>query len=193
MIEITAGFSAALAGIGMLASAEHGEGATSPFAGDVGTAIWTLVIFVLVLVVLGKFAWGPILRGLQKREDFIFQQLQQAKQEREQAAVLLADYSTKLQAAQAEASAIVAEGRRDAEVLRAKLEQQGKANGEALLERARREINLATDAAVKDLYTLSARLATDVAARVIGKELTAQDHERLIAESIEQIGRLNRN
>jgi len=56
-----------------------------------------------------------------------------------------------------------------------------------MIERARREIQIATDTATKELYTLSARLATDMATRIVGKELGPQDHERLIADSIDAI------
>ena len=53
-------------------AAEHGEaGGGGPFAGDIGNALWTLLIFGLVVFILGRFAWGPILKGLQSREDFI--------------------------------------------------------------------------------------------------------------------------
>jgi F-type H+-transporting ATPase subunit b len=156
----------------------------SPFAGDVGNAIWTLVIFVLVVVVLGKFAWGPILKALQRREDFIRDSLEQAKKDREDAEARLKEYVKKLEDARAEATAIVQEARRDAEVLKRKLETDAKTEASATLDRARREIDLATETAVKQLYTLSAKLATDVAARIIRKELNAKDHERLIQESV---------
>lgn len=169
------------------------EGGANPFAGDVGNAIWTLVIFVLVLVVLGKFAWGPILGALQKREDFIRDSLEQAKHDRDEAAKQLADYEKRLANAKAEASAIVEEGRRDAEVLKGKIEASAKAEADAMVERAKREIGIATDTARKELYDLTARLATGVASRILNEELDAGKHERLIAESIEEIEKARRN
>ena len=60
------------------------------------------------------------------------------------------------------------------------------AQADALVTRAKREIGIATDTAVKDLYSMAGQLATDVASRVIGKELNAAEHERLIAQSIEE-------
>ena len=66
-----------------LAAAEGGG--ASPFSGDVGNAIWTLVIFLLVVLFLGKFAWGPLLKGLQSREEFIRSSLETAKRDREAA------------------------------------------------------------------------------------------------------------
>ena len=163
------------------------------FTGDLGNIIWSLVTFLIVLVVLGKFAWGPILGALQKREDFIRDSLEQAKRDRDDAAAQLASYEKKQADSKAEASAIVEEGRRDAEVLKGKIEASAKAEADAAVERAKREIGLATDTARRELYDLAAKLATDVASRIINEELDASKHERLIAESIEQIENARRN
>src|SRR3954468_15012135 len=95
-----------------LSAAEEGP-ALSPFAGDVGNAIWTLLIFVIVVVVLGKFAWGPVLGLLQQREQFIHKALSDAKHDRDEAEARLRDYAAKLQSAQAEAVAIIEDARRD--------------------------------------------------------------------------------
>lgn len=170
------------------ALATEGEGAVSPFAGDVGTALWTLVIFVLVVVVLGRFAWGPILKTLQAREDFIRQSLEQAKHDREAAEEQLKAYTEKLTAARAEATAIVDEGRRDAEVVKRRIEAEAREEAERVIERAKREIGIAKETAVKELYSLSARLATGIAGRILDCELTGHDHERLIREAIEEYG-----
>jgi len=166
---------------------EHGgehEAANNPFAGDIGNALWTLVIFGLVVVVLGKFAWGPLLRGLQAREEFIRESLEKARIERETAEIRLREYEERLATARAEATAIVEEGRRDADAVKRRIEEDAKREADKAIERAKREIQIATDTATKELYTLSARLATDLAAKVIGRELNPRDHERLIAEAI---------
>lgn len=162
---------------------EHGN----PFKGDVGNAIWTMVIFGAVVIVLGKFAWSPILTSLQKREDFIRDALQQAKQDRDEAEKRLAEYTQRINSARAEATAIVEEGRRDADALKRKLEEDAKAEAQAIMDRSRREISIATETATKQLYTLTAKLATEAASRIIRKELTAKDHERLISESVAEL------
>lgn len=168
--------------------AAGGEGGgANPFSGDVGNALWTLVIFVIVLVVLGKFAWGPILSALQKREEFIRDSLATAKRDRDEAQRVLKEYSDRILTARTEATAIVEEGRRDAEVLRRKIEETAKAEAQAMVERAKREINIARDTAVKDIYSLSARLATSAAGKIIRKELNDKEHERLISEAIDEI------
>jgi ATP synthase F1 delta subunit len=167
-------------------AAEAGGSEPSLLAGDVGNVFWTILIFVLVLVVLGKYAWGPILKTLQARETFIHEALAKAKADRDAAEGRLREYEERLATARAEATAIVEEGRRDAEAVKRKIEEEAKHASDQAIERAKREIQMATDAATKDLYRLSAKLATDLAARVIGRELTSQDHDRLIAE----VGRL---
>ncbi|HEY3552366.1 MAG TPA: F0F1 ATP synthase subunit B, partial [Solirubrobacterales bacterium] len=155
--------------------------------GDIGNVFWTVLIFVLVLVVLGKFAWGPILSTLQTRESFIHEALAKAKHDRDEAEARLKQYEERLAGARGEATAIVEEGRRDAEVVKRKIEAAAKVEADKMIDRARREIQIATVTATRELYDLSARLATDMAARVIGRELSAKDHERLIAEAIDGI------
>ncbi len=169
----------------LAAEAEGGE--PSLFSGDIGNSVWTILIFVLVLIILGKYAWGPILKNLQARESFIHDALAKAKADRDEAEARLKEYEERLATARAEATAIVEEGRRDAEVVKRKIEADAKHEGDKMIERARREIHLATVAATSDLYQLTAKLATDLAARVLGRELSAQDHERLISEAIEGI------
>jgi F-type H+-transporting ATPase subunit b len=160
------------------------EAANNVFAGDIGNAIWTVLIFLLVLVVLGKYAWGPLLKGMQAREAFIREALETAHRDREQAEQRLREYQDKLAAARAEATAIIEEGRRDAEAVKRRIEEQAKHESDKMVERAKREIASATAEATRQLYTLSASLATDLASRIIGRELDPKDHERLIANSI---------
>jgi F-type H+-transporting ATPase subunit b len=175
------------------AAEESAEKAPSLFAGDLGNSAWTLLIFVLVLVVLGKFAWGPILSTLQSRENFIRQALESAKHDREAAEARLKEYEQKLAASRGEATAIVEEGRRDAEVVKRRIEAAAKEEADKMIERAKREIQIATDTATKELYTLSAKLATQLAAQVIGRELSPQDHQRLISQAIDGIAGAGKN
>ncbi len=177
------------AGSGIAAGQEHGGG-SSPFAGDFGNALWTLIIFGLVVFVLGKFAWPHILTALQKREQFIHDSLAQAKADREAAEANLKELEQKLQAGRAEATAIVDEGRRDAEVVKQRIQKETRDEADAMLQRAKREIEIARDTAVKDLYDLTANLATDVAGRIVSKELDPAGHQELMTEAINALGGL---
>lgn len=174
-----------------LRAAEEGQG--NLFAGDIGNAVWTLVIFLLVVFVLGKYAWGPLLSGLQQREEFIRRSLKEAKEDREAAEARLQEYEGKLTEAGAQAAEIIDEGKRDAEKVRASIEEKARTEADKMVERARREIELAKQSAIKDLYATSADLATEIAARILQRELDARDHERLILESIQELGDLDKN
>ncbi len=170
-----------------------GDGGSSPFAGDIGNALWTLVIFTSVIVVLGKFAWGPVLDLLKKREDFIHDSLRDAKTERQEAEALLAKYKEQLETARKEATSIVDEGRRDSEVLKRKIEEDARTEADKMIERAKREIGIATDTAVKELYELSGKMATEVAAKIIHCELDENKHRALITSSIDEMMRASKN
>ena len=172
-------------------AAEGGE--SNLFAGDIGNAVWTLVIFLLVIVVLGKFAWGPLLSGLQQREEFIRRSLKEARDDREAAEARLREYEEKLSGASAEASQIVDQGKRQGEQVRADIEVKAREEADKMVERARREIELSKQSAIKDLYTTSSELATEIASRIVQRELNAQDHEKLISDAIQELGNLDRN
>jgi F-type H+-transporting ATPase subunit b len=178
-----------------MASASGGgeEGVISPFAGDIGNVLWTLVIFLLVVTVLGKFAWGPMLASLQSREKFIHDSLAEAKQEREKAATQLARYEAELANARVEATKIADEGRRDAEALKKKIEAHADDEAKRIIERAKREIDVAKQAAVHDIYAQAGRLATDLAGRIIHKELDPSTHAALISETINRLNLPERN
>ncbi|MEO8276119.1 MAG: F0F1 ATP synthase subunit B [Thermoanaerobaculia bacterium] len=175
----------ALSAAPILASEEGGQG--GPFEGNIGNALWTLVIFFLVIVVLGKFAWKPILGGLQQREEFIRSSLNQAKLDREAAEARLKEYTDKLVSARSEATAIVDEARRDAEAVKRRFQEETQAEANRTIERAKREIGLAKETAVKELYTLTAQLTTQVAGKILEREIKPADHERLIRDSIREL------
>src|SRR5437763_12037120 len=137
---------AALTTMALPALAAEGAGEASPslFAGDLGNSVWTVLIFVLVLVVLGKYAWGPILSTLQTRESFIHEALAKAKADRDEAEARLKQYEERLANARAEATAIVEEGRRDADAVKRRIEATAKAEADKMVDRAKREIHVAT-------------------------------------------------
>lgn len=180
------------------AAAEHGgahgdaahDAGPSVLSGDLGNVVWTLVIFITLLVVLRMAAWKPILEALQRREKFILDSLTKARHEREEAERLLRDYTEQVNKAREEATAIVEEGRRDAEVVRRQIHEEARTEADAMIERAKREIGIARDTAVKDLYDLVADMSTDVAGRIIKRQLSADEHRRLAQESIDELRRL---
>jgi F-type H+-transporting ATPase subunit b len=174
-------------GSGPVLAVEEGGGETNIFNADVGNFLFTLIIFGLVIYLLRRFAWNPLLDVLSKRELTIKQALEAAQREREQAERLLADYQAQLAKAREEATAIVAESRRDAEAVARKVQEQARKESEELVARARREIELATESARKELHDQASELAVMVAGRIIEKELSAADHRELVARSLREM------
>ncbi len=168
-------------------ASESGEAEPSIFAGNLGNALITLVIFSTVLLILGKAAWPHLLRVLAEREQTIRESLEDAKREREAAEVLLRKYQEQLEQARVEATELVDAGRRNAEEVGRRVQEEARQEAAQMVERAKREIQLAADAAKADVYGLTAELAVDVARRIISKELSAADHKDLVSESLERM------
>jgi len=169
------------------AAQEHEAVALSPFAGDLGNAIWTLVIFVIVVVLLGKFAWGPVLGLLKEREEFIHKSLSDAKRDRDEAEARLKDYAAKLQGAQAEAMKIIEEARRDGGRLRDELRERAKAEAETLVANAQRQIQLETSRALVQIRQEAVDLSVAIASKLLQRNISKEDNEKIIDEALRQI------
>lgn len=156
-------------------------------------AIFSAVVFLLLVVILRKFAWGPIAGGLEKREHHIAHEIAAAEKANADARLLLADYQKKLDASTAEVKAILEEARRDAELTR----QEGMANAgkEAALivERGKREIDDAKDAALRELAQVATDQALALAGKLLQQKLQPADHARLIEESLAKFPKTNAN
>lgn len=169
------------------------ETTLSPFAGNVGNALWTLIIFLLVVVILGKFAWGPILSLLKQREDFIHKSLSDAKRDRDEAEARLKEYGARLQSAQAEAVGIIEEARRDAERLRQELRERARSEADTMIKNAERQIELQTTRAVQQLRQEAVELSVTIASKILQRNISKEDNEKLIADALRQIEATSRS
>lgn len=147
-------------------------------------ALWTAVVFLLLLAILWKFAWGPLMQALERREKAIAEQIAQAEQANAQAKQLLAQYQEKLQQSQEEARQIIQQARRDAEELTRDLLQKAKAEAEAEHQRALRQIDAAAAAAIKELADHATALAVELAGKIVQEKLSAEKHAALIQQTV---------
>jgi F-type H+-transporting ATPase subunit b len=169
-----------------VAAQEH-EVSLSPFAGNVGNAVWTLVIFVLVVILLGKFAWGPVLGLLKQREEFIHKSLSDAKHDRDEAEARLKEYAARLQSAQREAIGIVEEARRDAERLREELRERARAEADTMIKNAERQVQLETSRALQQIRKEAVDLSVTIASKLLQRNISKDDNEKLINDAIKQM------
>ena len=146
--------------------------------------IWTIVVFVLLLLVLRRFAWKPVLEGLRGRESRVRGALQEASLAREAAHKLRDQLQAELAGMHDKLRAIMDDARRDAQDARDRVVAEGKADIQAERDRARRELSTAREQAVQELWGEAARLATLVSASVIGHSLDDESHRALVDEAV---------
>ena len=170
--------------------AEHG-GDKGPFDEApnriLDLAIWTVVVFLVLLAVLGKFAWKPMLAGLQQREDNIRSALAEAQAAREEAKAIRADLQKQLASANEQVRAILDEGRRAAQQLRESEMAKTAAEIQAERDRLHREIEMQTNQAIQRIWNQAAELATLISAKALGRGITETGHRKLIDEALADI------
>ncbi|HET7239563.1 MAG TPA: F0F1 ATP synthase subunit B, partial [Gemmatimonadales bacterium] len=142
----------------------------------------TVVVFLLLLLVLKRFAWPAILGAVEAREQALEAQLVQAAKDREEAAALLAEHKRLVADARHQATGIVAEARGVAEKERALAVEKTKQEQDELLARARREIAAERDRAVADLRREAVDLSLAAASKLVGSRLDTETDRRIVSE-----------
>lgn len=157
----------------------------SQFRSDL--AIWTFVVFFCLLLILGKFAWGPVMDGLDQREQSIATMIEEAKQGQEKAAEQLKQYEAKLAAAGEEARELVARARKDAETAKDRILAEAQQAADRQRQRAIEDIQVAKNVALQEITEKSVDLAVNLAGRIVRQQLKAEDHSQLIREAMDQL------
>jgi F-type H+-transporting ATPase subunit b len=158
------------------------EGAEAPnlLSPNYGLMFWTLIIFVVLAIVLSKFAFGPITRSVEAREHALEEAINAAKRDREEAARLLAEHRAALDASRGEAQKLIADARVAAERVRAELIEQAHAEQSNMLARARQDIEAEKSRAIAQLRREAVDLAIAGAGKVIEKNLDQASNRQLV-------------
>jgi F-type H+-transporting ATPase subunit b len=154
---------------------------------QLGLGIWTVVVFVVLLLVLKKYAWGPMLDALRRREESIRGAVEEAKVARAEMERLRADFEARMAEANAQIPKMMAEARRHAEELSAEMRAKAQADIQADRQRLRREIDTAKDQAMQELSSHVARLATLISGKALGRSVSEEDHRRLTDEALTEL------
>jgi F-type H+-transporting ATPase subunit b len=154
-------------------------------------AVATFAIFLLLSIILAKFAWGPITQGLDKREASIAAMIDQARLAQEQAEAQLRSYEAKLAAAAEEARSLVAQARIDADATRERELAITKAENEKLLQRNKDEIEAAKNAALQQIAERSVSTAISLASSIVRREVKPEDHDALVTDALGKFSKLN--
>jgi F-type H+-transporting ATPase subunit b len=152
-----------------------------------GLTLWTAITFVFLLIVLSKFAWGPIVGMLNERERTIKDAIEAAKKERLEAERLLADQKQSLAHAQREAAELAKRNQQEVEALRQELTERARKEADELVASARRQIQEEIQKARGELKAQVADLAIDAAARLVKANLDEKSQRALVEEYIAQL------
>lgn len=193
---LAAGCALALSGMALAAETAHDAGGhaaashdapANPMSFEIVPFISTLVVFGVAAFVLGKYVWPKIIAGLRDRERKISGEIESAEKARKQAADALAQYERSLADARAEAAAMLDRTRADQQRLALELKAKADAELTAMRDAATRDIETAKKEAIGELYAQAATLASEIAAKVLKREINAEDHRRLIDDSLGEL------
>ncbi len=150
-------------------------------------AATTLVVFLLAFGFLYVKVWPKILQGLEDRQNKIRQEIANAEQAREKANAALAEYERELASARQEANELIAQARADAKAVAKDLRDRNEAQLVEMKQRATRDLESAKRAAITDLHAEAASLAADIAGRILKREISSEDQQRLVDESLGEL------
>lgn len=177
----------ALAPVALGAEPAAGEAKASPMSFELLQYLFTIITFLIVLAILGKVVWPKILGALDERQNKIRAEIQAAEDARKQAAAALERYEKSLAEARAEAQQLIEKTKAEQATLASDLRAKADAELTVMRERAQRDIEAAKKQAVSEIYAQAATLATDLAGKILKREINAADQRRLVDESLGQL------
>ncbi len=152
-----------------------------------GLIFWTIVTFVILFLILRKFAWGPIVEALEKREKTIRDSLDEAAKTQEESKQLFEKYNRKLQEVGAEAQKLMEEGRNLGENMKRDILAKAREEAEGIVARGKHEINMERDKAISEIRKHAVDLSLFAASKILKRSLTDEDHRRFVSEAIDNI------
>jgi F-type H+-transporting ATPase subunit b len=176
---------AALAVLGWAAPAMAGESVIQPNRWY--NALWALGLFAAMMVVLGRWGWKPMLRAIKERERMIADTIADAEKMRAQSDELVDKYQAQLDAAAGEIAKMTEQTRAQVEAARQKILAEAQQAAADTTARAREEIERAKRDSLDEIFRTTASLATEVASKVLGREIRQEDHQRLLDEGLRKL------
>jgi F-type H+-transporting ATPase subunit b len=154
---------------------------------DPGLYIWTIATFLLLVVLLAKFAWKPLLEALERRQESIRQSLDDARQAKQELERLHAESARILAEARSQADAIITDTRADVNRFRDEMKQKARDEAAVIVKSAERQIELETARAVQQIRHEAVDISVAIASKLLQRNVTRADNERLIEDTFKQI------
>jgi F-type H+-transporting ATPase subunit b len=154
---------------------------------DPGLFVWTILTFLVLVGLLARFAWRPLTEALDQRRAAIAKSLEDAQRAQQELERLQRESAQMLATARAEAEAIVSRSRSDAEALREELKQKARTEAAAIVKNAERQIQLETARAVQQIRQETVDLSVAIASKILRRQVSKEDNEGLIEETLKQV------
>lgn len=152
-----------------------------------GVFLWTLLSFGILLLILWKAAWRPIVSSLDERAGRIRRDMETAEASRKEAETLFLKHKETIENARDEAMKIISEGRADAERVKNDILEKANAEAQSIVQRAHREIEGAKDKAIGELKAEIVGISTDIASKIIEKNLKPEDQRSLVEQALQKL------
>jgi F-type H+-transporting ATPase subunit b len=152
-----------------------------------GLILWTIITFVLLLIILRKFAWKPMLESLQRRETMVRTSIERAEQARLDAEQLLEEHRKQLERAEQDGRRILGESRALADKLKDEMMEKANQQSRRMIEQAKEEIERDKQTALGQLRTEVANLAIQAAEKILDESLDKDRHRRLVDSYLKEL------
>jgi F-type H+-transporting ATPase subunit b len=154
---------------------------------DPGLFIWTILTFLVLVGLLAKFAWRPLLEALERRQATIAGALDDAKLARQELERLQKESAEMMRQARVEAEAIIARSRSDADALREELKQRARTEAATIVKNAEQQIQLEAARAIQQIRHEAIDLSVSIASKILQRQVSREDNEALIEATLKQV------
>jgi F-type H+-transporting ATPase subunit b len=154
---------------------------------DPGLFIWTILTFLVLVGLLAKFAWRPLLQALDARQQTIARSLEEAQRARQELERIQRESVQMMAQARVEAEGVIARSRSDAESLREELKQKARAEAASIVTNAERQIQMETARALQQIRHEAVDLSVAIASKILKRQVSKEDNQALIEETLRQV------
>ena len=154
-----------------------------------GLMVWTVITFLVLMLILSRVAWKPMLKALSEREEFIKTSLEKAETARKESEKLFEENKVQMEKAEEEAQKIIAQGREFGEKIKVQMLEESKAEAQKMIESAKEEIQRKNQEAFSSLKSQVADIAIQAAEKIIRENLDKEKQGKLVNKFIDDLAK----
>ena len=156
---------------------------------DPGLLLWTIITFLVLLLILWKTAWKPIVEALDSRAEGVSDDVEKARQARLESEEMLAQHKEMIDNARAEARAVIDDSKAQAEKVKSEIIEKANQQAGVLLAKAKQEIDLAKEKVISEIHAEVVNLSTEIASKIISRNLNPGDQSSIVKEALSNLNK----